>query len=104
MATYIVTRHIGAIAWLKSQSIEGDLISQWEMENTAKLAAGDFVVGVLPVPLIAKILKSGARFGLLNLPNIAFTERGKELSLAEMHQAGANVEEVRSVLMGDRLV
>jgi putative CRISPR-associated protein (TIGR02620 family) len=104
MSTFIVTRHAGAIRWLNSSGITGEIISQWTDERTNQLVPGDLVVGVLPLPLIADVIRTGARFGLLILPAIAFSQRGQELSPEEMEHAGANVTEILSVTMGGLLV
>lgn len=91
---YIITRHEGAIRWLRSKGYDGVVIPH--------LIEGDIVedglyIGVLPIPLIKAILDRGSRFFLLNLPAIAFSERGNELSPEEMDRAGALLLEVRSI-------
>jgi CRISPR-associated protein Csx16 len=103
MATFVVSRHPGAIAWLKSQAIEGEIHPAWKNENTSLLSKGDIVVGNLPLTMIAEILKSGATFGLLNLPEVPLEKRGMELTPEELHKFGANVMEITNISIGGKL-
>lgn len=98
MTTYIVTRHKGAIAWLREHLVSGTVVEQWT--GSEVISASDCVIGTLPIPMIAGILEKGARFGLLNLPAIAFSQRGQELTPAEMDEAGANVREINKIELG----
>lgn len=91
----IITRHDGAIKWLASRGIEGEIIEHFNgyvEENTT-------YIGILPVPMIHNILSKGGKFVLLSLPSIAFKERGNELSPSEMDKAGAALYEIKHLDM-----
>jgi len=102
--TVIVSRHDGAILWLKSHGIEGEIHPAWKNENISLLNKGDVVIGNLPLTMISKILESGATFGLLNLPEVPLEKRGKELTPEELTTFGANVMEIKGIEIGGRLV
>ena len=88
----IISRHAGTVAWLRERGVEGEVIPQLD-EST--IHEGDILYGVLPVPLIATALERGARVILTVLPQVVFSQRGIELSPAEMDAAGAKLVEVR---------
>jgi len=84
--TLIVTRHAGAVKWLKSKGIKGINVYNLQEEDVEK---GDKIYGVLPLTLVAKAIEKGAEVTLLMLPSIAYEDRGKELTPEEMDEAGA---------------
>ncbi len=90
----IVTRHSGAIRWLQSRGIKGEIIEHLDPDE---IKSGDEVYGILPVHLIHQLLEKGARVYLLVLPALAFSQRGQELSPDEMEEAGAKIVEVKSL-------
>ena len=92
----IVSRHPGAIEWLREKGFEGEVIPHLD---TATVREGDVVIGVLPIPLAKEVIDKGAEFILLSLPQICFQERGKELSPGEMDKAGAKLHRVLSIEM-----
>lgn len=96
MSIKIVSRHPGAIAWIKSKGFEGEQIAQFTPEMAQE---GDTVIGVLPVPLIASVLNAGAQFILLSLPAVAFSERGQELTPDQMDAAGAKLHRITDICM-----
>ena len=85
----IVSRHEGAIAWLKSKGYEGEVMAQLDL---SKIEENDIVIGTLPIPLIKEVMRKKAHFILLSLPSIAFSERGKDLSPRDMEAAGASLK------------
>lgn len=101
--TVIVSRHGGAISWLKSRGIDGTVYQAWKNENTNLLNKGDVVVGNLPLTMISEILKTGATFGLLNLPEVPLEKRGMELTPEELNDYGANVMEITNISIGVKL-
>ncbi|HFC8829206.1 TPA: CRISPR-associated protein Csx16 [Neisseria subflava] len=90
MATYFISRHQGAIEWIKQQP-------QWQIDvftthlDTAQIQAGDVVLGTLPLHLAAEVCKRGAKFYFLILPQNC-DERGNEHTAAAMSVAGATLE------------
>ncbi len=95
--TYFISRHAGAIEWIKSQP-------NWQIDrfiphlDTSVLRAGDVVVGTLPVHLAAEVCAAGAQFYFLQLPQQAAL-RGSEYSAEEMDSMGCQVRrfDVRAV-------
>lgn len=90
MTTYFVSRHTGAIEWIKQQP-------QWQIDeftphlNTAQIQAGDVVLGTLPLHLAAEVCGRGAKFYFLMLPQ-ELVERGNEHSVVAMSAAGATLQ------------
>lgn len=53
MTTLFVSRHQGAIEWIKQQSIQVDVFV--EHLNVEEIQAGDVVIGTLPLHLAAEV-------------------------------------------------
>lgn len=92
MATWLVTRHPGALAWLLEQGFTE--VKHVPHLQIGEVAAGDVVVGTLPVHLAADVCRRGARYLHLAL-DIPPDLRGVELSMAQMAQCRARLEEYR---------
>ena len=106
MKTIIVTRHKGAVEWLRQAGhvpAEGEVkvLAHLDEDAINSLAEGDVVIGVMPFSLAARLNTKGVRTFTLAL-DIPAEMRGKELSAEDMDNLGAQVEEV-VVLMGDSL-
>lgn len=91
---YIVTRHEGAVLWLRSKGYVGSILPHLEREQ---IAGGNTYIGVLPIPMVKAILDAGSRFLLLVLPDMAFSQRGASMTPAEMDLAGAHLVEVKGI-------
>lgn len=91
---YIVTRHQGAIDWLRVKGYDGIVTTHLEKNQ---ITGGNLYIGVLPIPIVKEILDAGSRFFLLVLPDLAFAQRGQEMSPDEMEKAGASLVEVKRV-------
>lgn len=91
---YIITRHVGAIEWLRKKGFNGLVFQHLESEQ---ILAGNIYIGVLPVPLIQEILSAGSRFYLLVLPEVSQEQRGREMTPDEMDAAGAGLVEVKHI-------
>lgn len=97
MSTWFVSRHPGAIAWAKSQNIRVDYwVAHLSLND---IAAGDVVIGVLPVNLAAEVCACGARYLNLSL-NLPYTMRGKELDELDLILTGAKIEEFFIIAKG----
>jgi len=92
--TIIVSRHKGAIKWLESKGIKGWIVEHIDNNIIEAIKEGYKVYGILPIPIIKQIMDKGAEAYLLALPNIAFSSRGKELTMEEMDKAGAKILKV----------
>jgi len=73
----IVTRHAGAVEWLRLQGITGEVVSHATAENVS----GRFVIGALPLHLITTI----------DLPGLSAEQRGQDLTPEQMDAAGAHL-------------
>lgn len=88
--TIVVTRHAGAIDWLRNTGTSADCIVPHL--DILTVSTGDVVIGTLPVNLIAEVCTRGARYVHLAV-NIPFELRGQELSAGELESAGAQLQE-----------
>lgn len=88
MTTWIVSRHPGALEWLRRHGIVAD--QQVAHLDLDQIAAGDCVIGTLPVNLIAELCKQGANYFHLDLKLLP-EQRGQELSADDMDAAGAKL-------------
>lgn len=92
MTTWLVTRHPGALAWLRAQGLCD--VEHVPHLDPARVDPGDTVVGTLPVHLAAAVCASGARYFNLSL-ELPAEARGRELSAAELDHYHARIEEYR---------
>lgn len=94
MKTWFVSRHPAAIEWAKRQAFT---IDNWVGHlNPELVAAGDVVIGTLPVHLAEEVCSRGAAFYFLIVP-LELHQRGKELDLAEMQAAACSVQRYRVI-------
>ncbi len=91
---YLVTRHAGAIEWLRAKGYDG--VAEPHLEKH-QITGGNLYIGVLPIPMVKEILDAGSRFFLLVLPDIASAQRGQEMTPEETDRAGAGLVEVTSI-------
>lgn len=91
---YIVTRHTGAVEWLRTKGYDGEVAPHLDSDQ---IKGGNLYIEVLPIPVIKQILDAGSRFFLVVLPDVAFSQRGQEMSPEEMDRAGARLTEVKSI-------
>lgn len=84
MNVIIVTRHAGAVEWLKGQGVVGAVLPH--VSDPAQIA-GQVVVGALPLHLAA----AAAAVGAIDMPGLTPEQRGKDLSPAAMDAAGASI-------------
>jgi putative CRISPR-associated protein (TIGR02620 family) len=82
MNNLIVSRHKGLVDWLKDRGIEGEIISH---VTDPTILRGRKVYGVLPLSLAAEAMEVWE----VAMPNLQPEQRGKELSIEEMDNAGA---------------
>ena len=89
MPTYIVTRHAGALVWLRRHFGEPNLRALRCAED-APVRAGDRVVGVLPISWAARICALGAEAHVLTF-DVPAELRGQELSADDLDALGARL-------------
>ncbi|MDP5131954.1 MAG: CRISPR-associated protein Csx16 [Paraglaciecola sp.] len=92
MTTFFISRHPGAINWIKQQGIT---IDRWETHlDLADVKSGDRVVGTLPIPMVAALNQKGATYLHLNVA-VPASLRGQELSEETLDVLGATLQAFR---------
>ncbi len=91
MTIYFITRHPGAVDWAKSQGIHYDQHTE-HLLAMDQLAAGDVVIGTLPINMVFELNSRGIRYQHLAL-DIPRELRGIELSAQQLAQCQARLEE-----------
>jgi len=94
----IVSRHSGAIEFVKSKGFNGRIVEQFSPEMAE---AEMIVIGILPVHLISEVLVKNARFIQIQLPEVPREMRGQELTPEQMVQYGAKLIEVEQLVLKD---
>ena len=90
MSTWIVSRHPGAVAWLRRHyELEHARVVEHLVPDA--IVAGDQVIGTLPVQLIAAVCQRGACYHHLQIP-LTLAHRGRELDADELDALGASLE------------
>lgn len=101
MRTYIVTRHPGAIEWIRRRlgDVDADVLHH---VADFSFAPGDRVCGVLPLALAARICAVGAQAHVLTY-EVPESLRGQELSVTTLEALGARLVryDVREVSPGE---
>jgi CRISPR-associated protein Csx16 len=92
----IITRHHGAVEWLRRKGIEGTLIEHASGDEGRE---GDSVYGPLPLDYVEKFLKRNMVVYFIALPGLTLDKRTGDLSADEMEAAGACLLKVRSLTM-----
>jgi len=100
MTVYIVSRHPGAIEWLR-RALATPTATVLDHVDGQEFAPGDVVAGVLPLWLASKACAAGARVLSLDF-SLSRSQRGRELDADELQAAGARlvpyrVEDLRCV-------
>lgn len=90
MTTLFVSRHQGAIEWIKQQSIQVDAFI--EHLNVDNIQADDVVIGTLPIYLAAEVCQKGAKFYFLSV-NVAREQRGTELTCEQLEKQGCSLQQ-----------
>ena len=97
---YFVSRHAGAIEWVKNQNIHIDCFIEHLDLTNIHLTADDTVIGTLPVHIAAAVCATGARFYFLQV-NAPFSERGKNLSADDMQKMNCSLRRFFVQDLGD---
>ena len=98
MSVWFISRHPGALAWARSQGLAVD---HWVAHlEVSEVASGDVVIGTLPVQMAATVCARGGRYFNLSL-DLPLEWRGRELSVAELTEIKARLEEFAVHKCGD---
>lgn len=89
MTIFFVSRHSGALSWIRKHGIAFDChVSHLDMNE---IRPGDVVIGSLPVNLAAEVCTRGAVYRHLSI-KLEAANRGRELSAEEMDSCEATLE------------
>jgi CRISPR-associated protein Csx16 len=89
--TYLVTRHPGALAWLKRRLPLGQTVAHADPQLFfEQLQPGDCVAGTLPFRGAAQACQRGAKLLILHF-DLPFSSRGTELSEDDLNRLGAQL-------------
>lgn len=106
MTVYCLSRHPGAIDWLREQGVQADVVL--EHVDCLSVEPGDTVIGTLPLGLAATLCAAGAEVVALCL-ELPPEARGRELSAEQMKRYGARLrrfvvlEKDGTAVAGDRI-
>ncbi len=90
MTTWFVSRHPGALQWMRRHGPAFDHhVTHFEPANVQK---GDVVIGTLPIHLAAQVCARGGRYWHLAL-TLPAQWRGLELSAEQLDAAQAHLQE-----------
>jgi CRISPR-associated protein Csx16 len=92
VTTYLITRHAGAVAWLRRQGIDFKEVSH--LDGATAIEPGDRVIGPLPLSRIANIVAAGVRYEAIEM-DLPEGARGSELSADQMERYGARLVRYR---------
>lgn len=92
MTTWFVSRHPGAIEWARRHGVAFD--RQAHHLDLGMVAAGDRVLGSLPVNMAAELCDRGAEYWHLSL-RLLPEDRGRELTADDLDTGGARLERYR---------
>ncbi|WGE83002.1 CRISPR-associated protein Csx16 [Actinobacillus equuli] len=89
MAVWFISRHQGAIKWIKQQAIH---IDRFESHlDVAEIQADDIVIGTLPIHLAAEVCRKGAKFYFLSV-NVKAEQRGTELTAQQLTEQSCSLQ------------
>lgn len=88
MTTWFISRHPGAIEWARQQNLHVD--EYVAHLDTARIRAGDTVIGSLPVNLAAQVCETGAHYLHVSVA-LPANLRGVELSAEQLAELGARL-------------
>jgi len=90
MATFFVSRHPGALEWMKNSGTQFD--KHVTHLNLDEVGEGDVVIGSLPVNIVADVCHKKAKYIHLSI-RVNAEDRGKELSANQLADYDATLEE-----------
>ena len=89
MTTWFVSRHAGALEWMRSHGPAFDRhVAHLDLNE---VQAHDRVIGTLPIHLAAQVCQRKAQYWHLTL-HMPEAARGRELSAQQLHSLGATLE------------
>lgn len=89
MAVWFVSRHKGAVEWIKQKKIHIDHFV--EHLDVSYIKAGDIIIGTLPIHLAAIVCEKGATFYFLSV-NLSHKQRGTELTVDQLNHLNCSIQ------------
>lgn len=89
MSVWFVSRHQGAVEWVKQQAIKIDRFV--EHLNVEEIQPNDTVIGTLPIHLAAQVCEKGAKFYFLSV-NVTREQRGTELTAMQLNEQQCSLQ------------
>lgn len=94
MTRWFISRHTGAIEWVKRRPLSIDrFVSHLDL---AEVRPGDQILGTLPVELAAEVCRLGARFFALRL-SVPAEWRGVDLTADDLEALQADFQEYQVI-------
>ncbi|MDP8101360.1 CRISPR-associated protein Csx16 [Phocoenobacter atlanticus] len=90
MKTYFISRHQGAIDWIKCQEVKIDHFI--DHLNIDMIKRDDIVIGTLPIHLAAQVCEKGAKFYFLSV-NVTKAQRGQELTAEQLKAQACQLQQ-----------
>ena len=90
MTIYLVSRHLGAVEWMKAMDHHYDQHIT-HVTDYSELKSGDTVVGSLPINMVADLNELGVKYLHLSL-YIPESQRGIELTAEQLSALDAKLE------------
>lgn len=84
---YLITRHSGALQWIKQQLTE-PAVHLDHLDEALVLYKGDTVIGNLPLNLVCVLCQRGVRYLHIEMV-VPERLRGQELTVEQMAELGA---------------
>jgi len=97
MTLWFVSRHPGAIEWVKRRALAIDRFAAHL--DLAEVRPGDQVFGTLPVEMAAEVCRLGARFFYLRL-SVSAGQRGVDLTADDLEALQADFQEYQVIKVG----
>lgn len=89
-AIHLVSRHPGALAWMRGQLVCGPFKEHQHLDEGFRVAPGDWVCGVLPLAWVVRLHAQGAVPWVLDV-QVPRHLRGQELEPAQLDALGATL-------------
>jgi len=97
MRYIIISRHQGAIEWLKKKGIGGEVKKHFSPEDIKSIQPNDVVIGNFPLNLVKQLIDRGVIVYLIYMPGMAYNERDNDLTPDEMDERGAKLVEIEKL-------
>lgn len=91
---WLLTRHAGALAWLRETLMAPHAYNASHLSSLDGLCPGDTVAGSLPLRLAADLCARGVVVLVIDM-SLSASQREGELSAAQMRAAGARLTRYR---------